>query len=207
MSVNNNNNVSIIVNDDNYNDFSNFVKNINDSTVENDDYFDAIKNLYNGYTNFLVSRKYCKEYIKEMREKAVIDNYMLYINKQFDSEYIKNLSEYYKKNINDDFDKKLNPPSCIFTAASREKRFDEENKIKEYINCDINTHYKTINSKYEYYNNLNKLNELEDFEEFEAEIYEDEYCDEPYYYSTEEDEYYNDYISDYESDYLSDDYY
>jgi len=40
----------------------------------------------------------------------------------------------------------------------------------------------------------------------EAYNYDNEYFEEPYYYSTDEEEYYEDYISDYESDYLSDDY-
>ena len=38
-----------------YNDFINFVKNINDSSISNDcDYFASIKNLYDGYNTFLV---------------------------------------------------------------------------------------------------------------------------------------------------------
>jgi hypothetical protein len=188
-----------------YNDFINFVKNINDSSISNDcDYFASIKNLYDGYNTFLVSRKYDNKYIKDMREKAIINNYILY--KSLDSKNIKNISEYYKKNIIDNFDKKLNPPPCIFTEASRERRIEEENKLKDEANCDITTHYKNINSKYEYYNNLDKQNEIDELEYLEAYNYDNEYFEEPYYYSTDEEEYYEDYISDYESDYLSDDY-
>jgi hypothetical protein len=194
----NNNNID-------YNDFMNFVKNINDSSISiNCDYFASIKNLYDGYNTFLVSRKYDSKYIKDMREKAIINNYILY--KSLDSKNIKNISEYYKKNIIDNFDKKLNPPPCIFTEASRERRIEAENNLKDEVNCDISTHYKNINSKYEYYNNLDKQNENIELEYLEADICDDEYFEEPYYYSTDEEEYYEDYISDYESDYLSDDY-
>jgi hypothetical protein len=193
-----------------FNEFATIM--INDKTLINDsNKIYNIKELFDGYIKFLMTKKYDNNVIKEYRAKTTIDYYIDFYcdNKKYDrNELIKQ----YKKNIIDNFDKILNPPKSFFTMARREYIENEKREQNEKENCDINTHYDTINKKYEYYNKLNsmeKQKQINDNDEYYNEHFENNINDEEYnssnYYS-DYDDYDYDYISENESEYYSDDY-
>ena len=138
-----------------FNEFATIM--INDKTLINDsNKIYNIKELFDGYIKFLMTKKYDNNVIKEYRAKTTIDYYIDFYcdNKKYDRN---ELIEQYKKNIIDNFDKILNPPKSFFTMARREYIENEKREQNEKENCDINTHYDTINKKYEYYNKLNSM--------------------------------------------------
>jgi len=170
-----------------------------------------IKELYDGYVKHLMVRKYNTEDILRYRMEAVVDYYIDFYgnNKNYDRN---KLIAQYKNCINDNFDKKLNPPKCFLTMARREYLANELREKMENESCDINTHYKMINAKYEYYNQLNNTerqkhaNENDEYyDEYNENNYEDEFnssiCN-----SDDYDDYYCEYISEEDSEYYSDDY-
>lgn len=170
-----------------------------------------IKELYDGYVKHLMVRKYSTEDILRYRMEAVVDYYIDFYgdNKNYDRN---KLIAQYKNCINDNFDKKLNPPKCFLTMARREYLANELREKMENESCDINTHYKMINAKYEYYNQLNNTerqkhaNENDEYyDEYNENNYEDEFnssiCN-----SDDYDDYYCEYISEEDSEYYSDDY-
>ena len=134
-------------------DFANIM--INDKTIAEDSLkIYNIKELYDGYIKHLMVRKYNKDDIQRYRMEAVVDYYIDFYgnNKNYDRN---KLIAQYKNCIDDSFDKKLNPPKCFLTMARREYLANELKEKMEYESCDINTHYKMINAKYKYYNDLN----------------------------------------------------
>jgi hypothetical protein len=170
-----------------------------------------IKELYDGYVKHLMVRKYNTEDILRYRMEAVVDYYIDFYgnNKNYDKN---KLIAQYKNCINDNFDKKLNPPKCFLTMARREYLANELREKMENESCDINMHYKMINAKYEYYNQLNNTerqkhaNENDEYyDEYNENNYEDEFnssiCN-----SDDYDDYYCEYISEEDSEYYSDDY-
>ena len=193
-----------------FNEFATIM--INDKTLINDsNKIYNIKELFDGYIKFLMTKKYDNNVIKEYRAKTTIDYYIDFYcdNKKYDRN---ELIEQYKKNIIDNFDKILNPTKSFFTMARREYIENEKREQNEKENCDINTHYDTINKKYEYYNKLNsmeKQKQINDNDEYYNEHFENNINDEEYnssnYYS-DYDDYDYDYISENESEYYSDDY-
>jgi hypothetical protein len=193
-----------------FNEFATIM--INDKTLINDsNKIYNIKELFDGYIKFLMTKKYDNNVIKEYRAKTTIDYYIDFYcdNKKYDRN---ELIEQYKKNIIDNFDKILNPPKSFFTMARREYIENEKREQNEKENCDINTHYDTINKKYEYYNKLNsmeKQKQINDNDEYYNEHFENNINDEEYnssnYYS-DYDDYDYDYIRENESEYYSDDY-
>lgn len=193
-----------------FNEFATIM--INDKTLINDsNKIYNIKELFDGYIKFLMTKKYDNNVIKEYRAKTTIDYYIDFYcdNKKYDRN---ELIEQYKKNIIDNFDKILNPPKSFFTMARREYIENEKREQNEKENCYINTHYDTINKKYEYYNKLNsmeKQKQINDNDEYYNEHFENNINDEEYnssnYYS-DYDDYDYDYISENESEYYSDDY-
>lgn len=170
-----------------------------------------IKELYDGYIKHLMVRKYNHEDILRYRMEAVVDYYLDFYgnNKNYDRN---KLIAQYKNCITDDFDKKLNPPKCFLTMARREDIADEVKEKMEYESCDINTHYKMINMKYEYYRELNnseKQKQANENDEYYDEYNENNYDDElnsSICNSDEYDDYYCEYISEDDSEYYSDDY-
>jgi hypothetical protein len=172
-----------------------------------------IKELYDGYIKHLMVRKYKHEDILRYRMEAVVDYYLDFYgsNKNYDRS---KLVAQYKNSITDGFDKKLNPPKCYLTIARREDIANELKEKMEYESCDINTHYKMINMKYEYYGELNN-SEKQKQSAIENDEYYDEFND---YYNDDElnssicnSEDYDDYycgecISEDDSEYYSDDY-
>ena len=193
-----------------FNEFATIM--INDKTLINDsNKIYNIKELFDGYIKFLMTKKYNNNVIKEYRAKTTIDYYIDFYcdNKKYDRN---ELIEQYKKNIIDNFDKILNPPKSFFTMARREYIENEKREQNEKENCDINTHYDTINKKYEYYNKLNsmekqkQINDNDEYynEHFENNINDEEYNSSNYYSDYDDYDYY--YISENESEYYSDDY-
>jgi hypothetical protein len=94
----------------------------------------------------------------------------------------------------------------------REYLANELREKMENESCDINAHYKMINAKYEYYNQLNNTerqkhaNENDEYyDEYNENNYEDVFnssiCN-----SDDYDDYYCEYISEEDSEYYSDDY-
>jgi hypothetical protein len=191
-------------------DFANIM--INDNAIADDSLkIYNIKELYDGYVKHLMVRKYNTEDILRYRMEAVVDYYIDFYgdNKNYDRN---KLIAQYKNCINDNFDKKLNPPKCFLTMARREYLANELREKMENESCDINTHYKMINAKYEYYNQLNNTekqkhaNENDEYyDEYNENNYEDEFnssiCN-----SDDYDDYYCEYISEEDSEYYSDDY-
>jgi hypothetical protein len=191
-------------------DFANII--ISDNTIADDSLkIYNIKELYDGYIKHLMVRKYNKDDIKRYRMEAVVDYYIDFYgnNKNYDRN---KLIAQYKNCIDDCFDKKLNPPKCFLTMARREYLANELKEKMEYESCDINTHYKMINAKYKYYNDLNnaeKQKQTNENDEYYNEYNENNYEDElnsSNYNSDDYDDYYCEYISDEDSEYYSDDY-
>jgi len=172
-----------------------------------------IKELYDGYVKHLMVRKYKREDILLYRMEAVVDYYLDFYenNKNYDRN---KLITQYKNSIVDCFNKTFNPPKSFLTTARRE---DNENELKEkmeYENCDINTHYKMINMKYEYYGQLNnsakqKQNAVDNDEYYEDydDYYNEDELNSSNYNSDDYDDYYiGECISEDDSDYYSDEY-
>jgi hypothetical protein len=137
---------------------------------------------------------------------SIINNYIDFYGdgKNYDRAKLENE---YKNRIIDNFNKKLNPPKSFFTTARRDYLdYEYAEKIEE-ENCDINNHYKNINKKYEYYNNLEKNTNVNTDDTDELYLYEDVYEEDNASCSYNSDDYYydNDVFSDEESDYYSDD--
>tara|TARA_B110001450_G_scaffold186719_1_gene174781 strand:+ start:379 stop:948 length:570 start_codon:yes stop_codon:yes gene_type:complete len=182
-----------------YNDFNDFATKMNNTSDISEENLDAIKTLYECYSKYMVIKKYSNEYIKDMRMKSIINNYENYKCQCYDTA---DIIKYYKTNVVDNFDKKLDPPKCFFAAAAREKKLMEEQKQFEVDTDDIKHHYDAINAKYKYYNELSYKNNKD---ESDDEEYIDEYnYDYEYYTSSDSDDSYECYYSDNETDYMSD---
>lgn len=183
-----------------YNDFIDFATKMNNTSDIGEENLDAIKTLYECYSKYMVIKKYSNEYIKDMRMNSVINNYEYYKSQKFDKE---DIIKYYKTNIVDKFDKKLDPPKCLFNEAAREKKLMEEKEQFEIDTDDIKHHYDEINMKYKYYNELSyKNNKDESDDEQELDEYNEGY---EYYLSSDSDDSYDGYYcSDNETDYMSD---
>lgn len=111
-----------------YNDFIDFATKMNNTSDINEENLDAIKTLHECYSKYMVIKKYSNEYIKNMRMNSVINNYENYKCQKYDKV---DIIKYYKTNIVDNFDKKLDPPKCLFNAAAREKNvWKNKNNLK-----------------------------------------------------------------------------
>jgi hypothetical protein len=140
----------------NFADFSVFADMYNDTVekwnIQNDtptdiqDYDDALKDYYDAYCSYLVSRKYDTETIKVYRKNAIIDFYITE-NKIADS-LRKELDEYYIKNIKDTFNKKLNPPPCFFHQARASRKCEEAREKREIDTDDVAQHYINLKNMY-----------------------------------------------------------
>lgn len=195
-----------------FNDFAAIMINKNTLTDESLTIYN-IKELFDGYVKHLIVRKINVDNIKKNRMEAVVNYYIDFYGN--DKNYDKNkLITQYKNCIVDDFSNKLNPPKSFFTMARREYIANELKEKTEYENCDINTHYDTINKKYEYYRELNNSEErkraIENDDNYIDYSYYDNYEDDEHnssnYNSDDYDDYYCDYISEDDSEYYSDDY-
>lgn len=193
------------------------IQDYSNDTLDSKDYDDALKDYYDAYCSYLVSRKYDTETIKVYRKNAIIDFYITE-NKIADS-LRKELDEYYIKNIKDAFNKKLNPPPCIFHQERMAQKCEEERMKREIDTDDVAQHYINLKNMYKnvydtimnptphhhhsyhhhHHSHRNHNDPLHvDYEDTDSNY--DKYTD---YY----DEYYNIYGSDYYTDhnYNSDD--
>lgn len=203
----------------NFADFAVFADMYNDTgekwniyTDENNDYLDyddSLKDYYDAYCTYLVSRKYNGDAIKTFRKNAIINFYITQNN--IDNSLRDVLDKYYIANIIDKFNKQLNPPPCFFHEARMAKKYEEEKEKRDIEIDDVAQHYINLKNMYKYINdemsilansnnNLSDNNILNDYND-ELESNNDKYYD---YY----DEYYDIYDSDYytDNDYYSDNY-
>lgn len=176
---------------------------------------DALKDYYDAYCSYLVSRKYSTDVIKTYRKNAIIDFYIT--EQKYDNSVRKALDTYYIKNIKDTFHKTLNPPSCFFhevrTAQKREEReIATDDVAQHYINLKL-----LYQARYEEMtmaanaanaanaNNIANIRGESDCEEVESDKrnnYDNDYYDE--YYNMYDSDCYTEY--DNYSDGYSDDY-
>lgn len=193
----------------NYADFSVFADLYNDTGEkwEAHDCDDALKDYYDAYCTYLVSRKYTTDRIKTYRKNAIIDFYIT--EKKFDQSVRKDLDTYYIKNIKDSFHKTLDPPPCFF----HEVRMDQKLEQRDIDTDDVAQHYINLKNRYkaiyeemtnytETANNPSYMNGCElqsDCDDIESNY---EYYDE--YYNMYDSDYYSE--NDYYSDGYSDDY-
>jgi len=183
-----------------YSDFIDFATKMNNTSDIGEENLDAIKTLHECYSVYMVIKKYSSEYIKDMRMNSIINNYENYKCQNYDKA---DIIKCYKTNIVDKFDKKLDPPKCLFNAAAREKKHMEEQEQFEIYTDDIKHHYDTINMKYKYYNELSYKTNKDESDDDEQ--YFDEYNEEyEYYMSSDSDDSYEYYYSDNDTDYMSD---
>jgi hypothetical protein len=194
-----------------FNEFAAIMINKNTLTDESLTIYN-IKELFDGYVKHLIVRKINVDDIKKYRMEVVVNYYIDFygINKNYDKN---KLISQYKNSIVDDITNKLNPPKSFFTMARREYIANELKEKTEYENCDINTHYNTINKKYEYYRELNNSEERkraiendDNYIDYYYDNYEDDENNSSNYNSDDYDDYYCDYISEDDSEYYSDDY-
>jgi hypothetical protein len=181
-----------------------------DENKNHNDIDDALKDYYDAYCSYLVSRKFNMDTIKTYRKNAIIDFYITQNKIDTSLRYV--LDKYYITNVIDTFNKKLNPPSCFFhevrmakkQEAYQEKRDVETDDVAQhYIN--LKNMYKTI---YEEMNNLNNVhNNLNDNNNIQSDYNDDLESNNDKYFDYDE-EYYNIYDSDYYTDneYYSDTY-
>lgn len=180
-----------------------------DENNDHPDYDDSLKDYYDAYSTYLVSRKYNGDTIKTFRKNAIIDFYITQNN--IDNSLRNVLDKYYIANIIDKFNKQLNPPPCFFHEVRMAKKYEEEKEKRDIETDDVAQHYINLKNMYKYVheemsniansnNNLNDNNIQTDYND-ELESNNDKYYD---YY----DEYYDDYDSEYytDNDYYSDNY-
>jgi hypothetical protein len=145
----------------NYADFSVFADMYNDTVekwnIHNDsadiwdtqdttDYDDALKDYYDAYCSYLVSRKYDTETIKAYRKNAIIDFYIT--ENKIANSLRKDLDEYYTKNIIDTFNKKLDPPPCFFHQVKKAQKCEEAREKREIDTDDVAQHYINLKNMY-----------------------------------------------------------
>ena len=184
-----------------------------DENNDHQDYDDALKDYYDAYCTYLVSRKYNGDTIKTFRKNAIIDFYITQNN--IDNSLKNVLDKYYIANIIDKFNKQLNPPPCFFHEVRMAKKYEEEKEKRDIETDDVAQHYINLKNMYKYVheeminsangnNNLSDNNILNDYND-ELESNNDKYYDYyDEYYDIYDSEYYSD--NDYYSDNYSDDY-
>jgi len=190
----------------NYENFTHFADYLNNSKNANNKSIDeTLKEYYNAYTTFLMTRKYNIDKIKYYRMNVIVDSFMYNIN-MTDIDNRKSLINYYIKNIKDYLDNTLKPNACFFVKARLERQAYEKIDKYEKDTDEIALHYKGINDKNKYY--YEKSIEIINDDNYSESYIENEYCDEDDYYSdyNTDDYYYDEYVTDYSTDYLSDEY-
>jgi len=120
--------------------------NIHSDTKDGDDGDDALKDYYDAYCSYLVSRKYTTDVIKTYRKNAIIDFYIT--ENKFDNTMRKELDDYYVANIKDNFNKKLEPPVCFFHQVRMEEKDREASEKREIDTDDVAQHYINLKNMY-----------------------------------------------------------
>jgi hypothetical protein len=175
---------------------------MNDKSLYNDNFdLEEYKILLDAYCTHLIANKNDIKNIKDIRMNTIITYYIEIMGL---GEYsIYDYIDYYKNNVVDNFNYKLNPPQCPFYIFDRIERESKERERIEEDTDDINFHYKNIENKYNYYGNIENKS-----------ISEDNYSDIEMYFDDDSTEYsytddeYGEYSSyDYEDDYNQNDVY
>lgn len=177
---------------------------------------DALKDYYDAYCSYLVSRKYTTDVIKTYRKNAIIDFYIA--EKKFDDSVRRELDAYYIQNIKDTFHKKLDPPPCFFHEVRTAQKNEELREEREIATDDVAQHYISLKHRYKAIydemtnatttatgameHNTNENHNLQSDCDEEESHYDNDYYDE--YYNMYDSDCYSDY--DYHSDGYSDDY-
>ena len=197
---------------DMYNDTGEKWSICNDENNDLQDYDDALKDYYDAYCTYLVSRKYNIADIKKYRKNTIIDFYIM--QNKLDNSLRNDLDNYYSNNIIDTFNKKLDPPPCFFHQARMSQKYQEEQEKRELETDDVAQHYISLKNMYKSVyegtttssanaNNQN-YNNQSDCEDNESNYEKSrEYCDNDEYYNIYDSDYYSEY--DYYSDAYSDD--
>jgi hypothetical protein len=107
---------------------------------------DALKDYYDAYCSYLVSRKYTTDVIKTYRKNAIIDFYIT--ENKFDNSMRKELDDYYVANIKDNFNKKLEPPACFFHQVRMEQKDRDASEKREIDTDDVAQHYINLKNMY-----------------------------------------------------------
>jgi hypothetical protein len=197
---------------DMYNDTGEKWSICNDENNDLQDYDDALKDYYDAYCSYLVSRKYNIADIKKYRKNTIIDFYIM--QNKLDNSLRNDLNNYYSNNIIDTFNKKLDPPPCFFHQARMSQKYQEEQEKRELETDDVAQHYISLKNMYKsVYEgmtmssanvnnpNYNNQSECEDNESNYDKSR--EYCDNDEYYNIYDSDYYSEY--DYNSEAYSDD--
>jgi hypothetical protein len=194
----------------NFADFSVFADMYNDtgekwnihSEENNDiqDYDDALKDYYDAYCTYLVSRKYTTDIIRTYRKNAIIDFYIT--ENKFDNSLRKELDDYYIANVKDNFNKKLDPPPCFFHQVRMEQKCEEAREKRELDTDDVAQHYINLKNMYknvyDLMNNISTNNPSNINDNIQSD------CDDNESNCDKYIEYYDDYYNIYDSDYNSD---
>jgi hypothetical protein len=178
-----------------------------DALKDGDDGDDALKDYYDAYCSYLVSRKYTPDVIKTYRKNAIIDFYIT--ENKIDGSRRKELDDYYIANIKDNFNKKLEPPSCFFHQVRMAEKDREASEKREIETDDVAQHY--INLKNMYKNVYDLMNNTTSNNNEPTSDYDDtnsnydkytDYYDEYYAYDsdyyTENDNYSDGFSDDYD---------
>ena len=107
---------------------------------------DALKDYYDAYCTYLVSRKYTTDVIKTYRKNAIIDFYIT--ENKIDDAMRKELDDYYITNIKDNFNKKLEPPPCFFHQVRMEQKNTEAQDKRDVDTDDVAQHYINLKNMY-----------------------------------------------------------
>jgi hypothetical protein len=106
-------------------DFDNFVKMHFDKNTAEFEYF-------NGFTTATMCKTSLRPLIKTERMHWLINNYTNY-------QWNKEIEEYFRKSITDNYNYQFNPPPSLYM---------EQTESNEYVNDDVVDHYNFINNHY-----------------------------------------------------------
>jgi hypothetical protein len=206
-------NMPISISDINFADFAVFVDMYNDTgekwdicTDENNNHTnndDALKDYYDAYCSYLVSRKYNIDTIKIYRKNAIIDFYITQNN--IDNSLRNILDNYYIANVRDTFNKKLNPPPCFFHQARMKQKNEEEREKREIETDDVAQHYINLRNMYKTaYEEMNNVNNVQNNDNVNDNNIQNDYNDELESNNDKYFDHYEEYYNIYDSDYYSD---
>jgi len=177
-----------------------------DENNNHNDNDDALKDYYDAYCSYLVSRKFNMDTIKTYRKNAIIDFYITQNN--IDTSLRSVLDKYYIANVRDTFNKKLNPPPCFFHEVRMAKKQEANQEKRDVETDDVAQHYINLKNMYKtVYEEINNVHNLNDNNNIQSDYNDDLESNNDKYFDYDE-EYYNIYDSDYYTDneYYSDTY-
>jgi hypothetical protein len=131
-----------------------------DENKNHSDNDDALKDYYDAYCSYLVSRKYNVDTIKTYRKNAIINFYITQNN--IDTSLRTVLDKYYIANVCDTFNKKLNPPPCFFHEVRMAQKQEEYREKRDVETDDVAQHYINLRNMYKtVYDEMNNQNNVQ----------------------------------------------